>query len=88
MGREVREAIMKAQVWSDVERSYAESLSLGVRLMHDSFQVGPNQRRTVGPPVQSATAGQRDLRPRRGGAGELHIGRPMSATERVRRHPY
>ena len=31
-------AIMKAQVWGDLERTYAESLSLGVRLMHDSFQ--------------------------------------------------
>jgi hypothetical protein len=87
MGREVREAIMKAQVWSDVERTYAESLSLGVRLMHDSFQVGPNQRRTVGP-VQSATAGQRDL----SRVGEARVNStsdvPMSATERVRRHPY
>jgi enoyl-CoA hydratase/carnithine racemase len=31
-------AIMKAQVWGDLERSYAESLSLGVRLMHESFE--------------------------------------------------
>jgi enoyl-CoA hydratase/carnithine racemase len=31
-------AIMKAQVWGDLERTYAESLSHGVRLMHDSFQ--------------------------------------------------
>ena len=31
-------AIMKAQVWGDLERTYAESLSLGVRLMHESFQ--------------------------------------------------
>jgi enoyl-CoA hydratase/carnithine racemase len=31
-------AIMKAQVWGDLERTYAESLSSGVRLMHDSFQ--------------------------------------------------
>jgi enoyl-CoA hydratase/carnithine racemase len=31
-------AIMKSQVWGDLERTYAESLSLGVRLMHDSFQ--------------------------------------------------
>jgi enoyl-CoA hydratase/carnithine racemase len=31
-------AIMKAQVWGDLERTYAESLSTGVRLMHDSFQ--------------------------------------------------
>jgi hypothetical protein len=29
---------MKSQVWGDLERTYAESLSLGVRLMHDSFQ--------------------------------------------------
>jgi enoyl-CoA hydratase/carnithine racemase len=30
-------AIMKSQVWGDLERTYAQSLSLGVRLMHDSF---------------------------------------------------
>jgi enoyl-CoA hydratase/carnithine racemase len=29
---------MKAQVWGDLERTYAESLSMGVRLMHASFQ--------------------------------------------------
>jgi enoyl-CoA hydratase/carnithine racemase len=31
-------AIMKAQVWGDLERTYAESLSTGVQLMHASFQ--------------------------------------------------
>jgi enoyl-CoA hydratase/carnithine racemase len=30
-------AIMKAQVWGDLERTYAESMSVGLRLMRDSF---------------------------------------------------
>jgi enoyl-CoA hydratase/carnithine racemase len=30
-------AIMKAQVWGDLERTYAESMAVGLRLMRESF---------------------------------------------------